>query len=368
MSVMKRQWGSLPAQIWIIHSVLLGISFLTSVVSDLLWSTNFLFGLLNNALWIAEFTLIAFIIVKGNVLVKLEKKSLTYIILVSIIFSVVASVIAATLSLSISLTVFWNDFYNNFILPNNANPYRLAFSLMLGRSIFFQPFIFAWIFIYISILLMKQEKDTALRYLNVENKLKEAQLNSLASQLNPHFLFNTLNNIKFMTRLDPDKSGKMLTALSDVLRYSLDSAQHEKVSIRQEMEIVERYLMIMKIQLEERLDICITISEPHLDYLIPPMSIQLLVENAIKHGLENIQDLGHLKIITDVDKHHLTISIFNDLPLQTEPCTVTLGIGLVNITERLKILYGEDAELRVQRSPRYFIACLYIPIETNKAF
>lgn len=365
---MNSQSKSRPTEIWLIHSVLLGISFSASVISDLLWSTNLLFGLLNNILWVFEFTLIAFVIIKANTLLRLEKKSLFYIILIPALFSIVASVVAAVLSLSISLAVFWHDFYNTAIAPNNTNPYTLIFSLMLGRTIFFQPFIFAWIFIYISMLLINQEKDTALRYLRVENRLKEAQLNSLASQLNPHFLFNTLNNIKFMTKVDPEKSGKMLTALSEVLRYSLDSARQEKVSIRHEMDVVQRYLMIMKIQLEERLDVNITISEHHKDYLIPPMSIHMLVENAIKHGLENIQDTGQLNITTDANKHHVTISVFNDLPAMSQSSAVTLGIGLANITERLNLLYGDEAKLRVQRSPEYFIASLYIPLEKHGGF
>lgn len=361
---MIAHWKSPSAEVWLIHSLLLGISFVLSVISDLLWGSNQLFGLLNNLIWIVEFTLIAWIILSASSHLQLAQRSLGFTIGVSVCFSVIASLLSAAISLAISLSLFWQDFYQTAILPSHTNPYKLITFLILGRAIFFQPFVFAWIFIYISLLLLQKEKHSALRFLRVENKLKEAQLNSLASQLNPHFLFNTLNNIKFMMRLDTAKSGQMLTSLSEVLRYSLNSSQCETVTLQQELEIVERYLMIMKIQLEERLVYSLNTDRAHLSLLVPPMCIQMLVENAIKHSLEHIQGQGQLRITTQVEGQGLLISVANDLAPRNSGTSVNLGIGLANITERLNLLYGDSASLRLQQNEQRFTAALCIPTQT----
>ena len=147
----------------------------------------------------------------------------------------------------------------------------------------------AWTVTYLVIkLLLKLNRDRIER-LELNTHLKQAQLNTLKGQINPHFMFNSLNNIRGLMLEDVEKSREMLTKLSEILRFSLTKNSNNAISVREELEMVDNYIALSKIQLEDRLEFVQNVDSETLDLQIPPMIIQLLVENATKHGISNLK-------------------------------------------------------------------------------
>lgn len=140
--------------------------------------------------------------------------------------------------------------------------------------------------------LYDEVKETKLKNAELDATIKESQLNTLKGQINPHFMFNSLNNIRGLILEDVNKARNMLTSLSETLRYSLTQNDIHAIALEDELEMVEKYVDILKIQFEERLQFELVVDEATLSVQIPPMLIQMLVENAIKHGISNLKDGG----------------------------------------------------------------------------
>jgi len=226
-----------------------------------------------------------------------------------------------------------------------------------------QLFIGAWAFIYISIQTQQAQREAELRNLRLEMSLKEAQLRQLSEQLNPHFLFNALNNLRFMVQEDGPKAERMVVALSGMLRYSLESSRRDKRSLGEELATMHDYLALVGSQLEARLRVELAV-EPGLEAcLVPPMLLQLLVENAIKHGLEPLPAGGLLRLTVARAGAQLRLSVGNDRAEAAPDGTQHLGLGLANIERRLQLLYGARAQLQLQPGQRWFEVVLQIPLE-----
>ena len=285
----------------------------------------------------------------------------------SLIFSLASGLTISIIMSAIFSSFYWSEITND-IIPHNKNNLSLAKLVMgsiVGNWIQTTIFISAWIFLYNSITSTKKMKEAELRYFRAQHHLKEATLNSLSNQLNPHFLFNALNNIRFMIHENQKNADTMITSLSDILRYSLESSQQEKVLLAEEIAIIERYIAIVKSQLEDRLSFQMYIPEELHKYLIPPMVLQMLIENGIKHGLENIKQGGELTVISHADEHSLRFQITNDIPHDVTTRVPSTGIGLKNIKMRLELLYGNNGELQTEKNHNKFIATLIIPKELS---
>ncbi len=284
--------------------------------------------------------------------------------------ALVFSIIFATLT-SFSMLFFAYQFTSTqeieSALDDNPETSLAQFSLilLLNNSLFNTLLIFMWIQTYNSIASHRRITENRLHNLRLKNSLKEAQLTSLTNQLNPHFLFNTLNNIKFTVRKDPLKSEKMITDLSDVLRYSLESSKREKVQVFEELEIVNRYIDIIKVHMETRLHFESAIPEDLYSNLIPPMVLQMLIENSIKHGIENLRHGGKVQLTAESGSKYIIFKITNDVPY-TETTTQSTGIGLRNIEQRLKLLYGNAATINTLEQHQQFIVTLTLPRETHQ--
>jgi signal transduction histidine kinase len=178
--------------------------------------------------------------------------------------------------------------------------------------------------------------------------LSQAKLDALRLQLQPHFLFNTLNAIATLVHRDPDAADEMITSLSDLLRLSLETTTAE-VSLRRELELLERYLAIERVRLGDRLRVDQTIAPDTLDAAVPPLMLQTLVENAIRHGLEPRSAPGTVTIRAARDADKLRLTIADDgrgLPA-ADAQTERRGIGLANTEARLRELYGDDGRIRL---------------------
>ncbi|WP_223648853.1 sensor histidine kinase [Hymenobacter psoromatis] len=180
---------------------------------------------------------------------------------------------------------------------------------------------------------------------------REAELRTLQAQLNPHFLFNGLNNIRALVMEDPARARAMMTHLAELLRYSMQRNTLAQVPLATELEIVENYLQLEAMQLEERLRYTLDVAPEALPVLLPPMTVQLLVENAIKHGLAPRPAGGCLSLSAQLDGAGtgLLVAVRNTGTYQPTPGHP--GVGVRNVGERLRLLFGPAASFRIGPDP-----------------
>jgi LytS/YehU family sensor histidine kinase len=178
--------------------------------------------------------------------------------------------------------------------------------------------------------------------------LAHARLDALRMQLQPHFLFNTLNTIAGLVHEEPDKADAMLTSLSDLLRLTLHTHSERELPLSRELEFVERYLDIIHARFEEKLRFTVDVAPETHEALVPTFLLQPIVENAVEHGLQLRPDSGIVTICARRDAGLLLISIADNgigLPEGTPPPE---GVGLGNTRARLKELYGDRASLTLE--------------------
>jgi Histidine kinase len=180
-----------------------------------------------------------------------------------------------------------------------------------------------------------------------EGQLKEAELVNLRSQLNPHFLFNSLNSIHSMTLMKRDEASDAVLLLADLMRYTLNYEKKTLVTVEEEVEIVEKYLKLEKIRFGKKLNYSFDIQPDTLDKKIPPIVIQTLAENAIKHAISRSIEGGRVEIKSFLENDNLIIEVINSGQLLEGGPSVfeakKAGIGIENTRRRLAMLYGDKA-------------------------
>ncbi|MCF6440592.1 histidine kinase [Pseudoalteromonas luteoviolacea] len=260
---------------------------------------------------------------------------------------------------------FYNSIYLRYIGENVSLINAYTSSFMLRQCLQTQLFICSWIFIYTSISHQKRAVSAKLQSLQFENSLKSAQLENLNTQLNPHFLFNTLNNIRFMIAESVETADDMMVTLSELLRYALEVTKQDKVSLNSEVQMLNKYMRLIKIQYEEKLIYHTEIQSGLSEYQVPPMMLQLLVENAVKYGIESSKTAGKINLSITQSKQSLILQLSNTVPKEINTTTTSMQIGLANIRERLSLLYGPKGSLETQLNDQQFIATLTLPKEVT---
>lgn len=189
---------------------------------------------------------------------------------------------------------------------------------------------------------------------------KQAQLDNLSNQLNPHFLFNSLNSIKSLIIESPNTARRAVDLLSDILRTSLYENETPFITIKEELALVKDYVDLEKIRFEERLSMSISMDEDIAKCLILPVSIQLLIENAIKHGIDKRIDGGNINLKISNKGDVIEIIVQNPGIITNKQRSG--GIGLKNLTKRLQLHYGEIAQFSLRNVDEIgVIATLIIP-------
>src|SRR5678815_325033 len=187
-------------------------------------------------------------------------------------------------------------------------------------------------------------------------------LDNLRAQLQPHFLFNTLQSISTLIHRDPAAADRMLTDLSELLRLSLRSPGSKEVPLREELEFLERYLQIMRVRFGDRLVIAVHAEPNVMDVPVPSLVLQPIVENAIQHGMADRTDRGHVQVRAGRDGSALTLEVFDDGPGPSSTASSN-GIGLANTRERLRRLYGPDGRIDILQE-KGFTVRLQIPLRS----
>lgn len=209
-----------------------------------------------------------------------------------------------------------------------------------------------WAVLYLTITARRDQRSAALRQSELTRALQLAELRLLKSQLNPHFLFNSLNSVRALIADDPARAQKAVTQLSRTLRYTLTAGREELVTLARELDIVEDYLALESLRFGERLRIERDFASDAMGVRVPVMLLQTLVENAIKHGIAELPAGGALRIVAALRGGTLHIEVENTRPERTESAVLSEGegVGLDNAAERLRLLFGSRATLELDLS------------------
>ena len=234
---------------------------------------------------------------------------------------------------------------------------------ILSNLFIFGIMFLAWTLIYFCVHYFNSWHNAELEKWKLAAEVKDAQLGALKSQINPHFIFNALNNIRALILEDPEKARTMLVNFSDLFRYSLQYTDQSKVPLEQEIAVVKQYLELLSIQFEDKLQYDIQVDPQLNQYDIPPMILQLLVENAIKHGVSQNKEGGTIQVNIHQGNGLLLIDVKNSGSLKAKATLgERLGVGLDNIKKRLDLIYNGKASMKMQEIENHVVASIQIPI------
>lgn len=246
--------------------------------------------------------------------------------------------------------------YMNFIAEDNY-----VFASILSSCILCG----LWSFICYMIESQHLQRDAAIKNLQIEMSMKEVQLNALAGKIDPHFVFNALNNIRALIDEDSEKARSAIVVLSDILRSPITNNLQDKISIAEEILLVRNYISLSKIQFEDRLIYTEDIDEHAKTALIPSMMLQILVENAIKHGISQLPDGGALSLHIHKREQQLVCNIINHGHLRLNSETSGFGVGIKVINDRLRLLYNDNASFSLHEINNTVVAELILPFENK---
>ncbi len=246
-------------------------------------------------------------------------------------------------------------------MPIDEIPQNIVLIFYQSTIIYFLWYLI-WSLIYFIYHAFENLQIAKIERVRLEGKYKEIELQQLRSQLNPHFLFNALNSVRALVDENPTRARESIGQLSNILRSALNVQRVKTITIDNEIAIVRDYLSLEKVRFEERLEYDLTISESAMQQQIPPMLVQTLVENAIKHGISQLRSGGCVKVTITYENENLEISIINTGQIINKN-KYHGGFGIENTIERLKILYGEKANFTLKNYTNYEVEAKIIIIK-----
>jgi len=227
-----------------------------------------------------------------------------------------------------------------------------TFRPLLIKTFHFNVLIY-WVIVSVSHAFdyYRRLQERELRGAELERRLAQARLMALQMQLNPHFLFNTLHAISSLMHKDVEAADRMISRLSDLLRYALESTSEQEVPLRRELEFLGRYLEIEKTRFGSRLNVELKIAPDTLDALVPNLILQPLVENAIHHGIEPHAKPGRIELRSRRENAAIRLDVQDNGGGLAPGSGPDEGVGLSNTRARLKQLYGEAQRLVLSNAP-----------------
>ena len=270
--------------------------------------------------------------------------------------------LVASGALSVTLWVLITKFIMTVVLPeqtNYATYWNDTFPYRVGTGVFIYGLIILTYYLFESLsnLSEKNAKEAKL-----ESLVKETELKMLRSQINPHFLFNSLNSVSSLTITDPEKARDMVVKLSEFMRYALSRKDEQPVTLQNELENLRLYLEIEKVRFGDKLTTEESIDSNCLEFKIPVMLLQPLYENAVKHGVyestESVRIITTAKIIDG----YIEITISNNYDPSPSLKKGT-GTGLTNVSRRLQLFYGNKASIKTIKENGIYTVSLYLPVD-----
>lgn len=303
---------------------------------------NFLFALLGLIIWYP------------TRYIPFRKEAWFYSILAHVMAGIVIIAVWLLLTVGILRALFGSDeIYNSY----------------LSSSVFWRGFIGVMVYLVIVLIYYLVSYARSLRErAQAEEKLKtlvkESELNMLKAQINPHFLFNSLNSISSLIISNPEEAREMTIRLADFLRYSLKHRENEFVTLEEEMVRMKDYLSIEKVRFGEKLNYNLDASGDCRQVQVPTMILQPLIENAIKHGVYESLAPVSITFSCAIKNEYLQLELKNDFDPQ-QPSRRGTGVGLQNVSERIRLAYDGRASLVKTAEKGVFKVILYIPVEKS---
>ena len=203
-----------------------------------------------------------------------------------------------------------------------------------------------WLLIYLVWHYIDKNRNDQIDKLKLETTVKELELKTIKSHINPHFIFNSLNSIRALVDENPERSRRAITELSNILRSSMQAEKAETVTLEKELDIVKDYLALEQMRFEERLKIEMQIDEDTLGQPVPPMMLQTLVENAIKHGISKQLSGGVVRVVAAFKGDNLELLVQNTG--QLSPVINGDGFGIKSTENRLNLMYQGKAKFAIR--------------------
>jgi len=272
--------------------------------------------------------------------------------------------LVASGAVSVFLWILVTKLIMQSILPEGNNYqdyYDATFSYRVGTGVFIYGLIILTYYLFISLTNLSEKNAKEAR---LESLVKETELKILRSQINPHFLFNSLNSISSLTITDPERARTMIVKLSDFMRYALSRKDEQNVSLRSELDNLRLYLEIEKVRFGDKLTTDENIETNCLDFKLPVMLLQPLYENAVKHGV--YESTETVSIITEARMIDGFIEIIIKNNYDTVPSLrIGTGTGLLNVKRRLELFYGNKASIKTNKENNIYTVTIYIPTDIS---
>jgi two-component system, LytTR family, sensor kinase len=306
------------------------------------------------------------IIRRSNVLMRPLQSQVIILSLITLVF---ALLLGTSETYSVKLLNSWQN-------PDVANELTLDFKQIAENTFHSFVYLFMWNCIYFIYHYIEKSRYQQVDTLKLEALIKELELKTIKAHINPHFIFNSLNSIRALVDEDPERARRAITELSNILRSSMQADKSETVTLEKELYIVKDYLALENMRFEDRLKIEYQVDEDTLSRSVPPMMLQTLVENAIKHGISKQINGGVVRVISAFKNryHELTVqntghlngAMNGDGGTAVDGGMIGRGFGISSTNDRLSLLYGNKAKFEIrQATPTLVEAKVSIPFETD---
>ena len=254
-----------------------------------------------------------------------------------------------------------NYFIINSIIPINESYSSFFISTLPWRYLVGVLYYFIFTAFYYVIIYYSDYQERTVRESELRSLITQAELKSLKFQINPHFIFNSLNSMSALTVINPDKARNMILKLADFLRYTLASNERQTTSLSDEIKNIRLYLDIEKIRFEDKFEFIEDVEEECLTVKVPSMILQPLFENAIKHAVYEALDKVTINLTAKIRNDFMEINVQNNFDGNSIKKSGT-GIGLNNIKSRLELLYNQEDLLNIVDKDNMFCVTIYIPL------
>jgi two-component system, LytTR family, sensor histidine kinase AlgZ len=242
----------------------------------------------------------------------------------------------------------------NHMMPGIRERFRPAIPVLAGM--FSLVYLLAIVLHYLLLAIESSQKAELLS--------REAELKALKAQVNPHFLFNSLNSISALTTIDPAKARQMCIALSDFLRNSLRLGERPSIPLGEELALTKSYIEVERVRFGQKLRIRQMLDEGCADCDVPPLLVQPLVENAVKHGIASLTEGGEIAVTWERWQDQLRVTVENPFDPDAPPAQKT-GFGLLGVRNRIRARYGNSGRLEIDIQPALYRAVLLLPWTCN---
>jgi two-component system, LytTR family, sensor kinase len=263
-------------------------------------------------------------------------------------------------ALSVTIWLLLTKFIMTVVIPeqsNYASYWEATFPYRVGTGVFIYGLIILTYYLFVSLSNLSEKN---VKEAKLESLVKETELKMLRSQINPHFLYNSLNSISSLTITDPEKARDMIVKLSEFMRYALSRKDEQPVTLQNELDNLRLYLDIEKVRFGDKLVTEEAIESNCLDFKIPVLLLQPLYENAVKHGVYESTECVKIMTHARIENGFFEITISNNYDPAPSAKKGT-GTGLINVTRRLELVYGNKATVKTTKENGLYTVSLFIP-------